>query len=128
MATIEQPKVALGVAERPYLVIDRVYLYLSTDISDPAQGIIAHSSSTEQALAGSERNTSTAISVAGASTGDALSGVAALTNGAVSIAGDSAGKALGKNYRRTRQALGTSANSVGKALHVTPKPETAKPE
>ena len=77
----------------------------------PAQGIIAHSSSTEQALAGSGRNTSSAISVAGDSTGQALS-----------TANDSTGNALGKSYRHTRHALGLSARHVGEALHVTPKP------
>jgi hypothetical protein len=79
----------------------------------PAQGVIAVSSSTEQAIANSGQNTTSAISVAGDS-----------TSTAVSTAGDSTGNALQKSYRNTRHALGTSARHVGEALHVTPKTET----
>jgi hypothetical protein len=77
----------------------------------PAQGVIAVSSSTEQAIASGGQNTTSAISVAGDS-----------TNTAVSTAGDSTGNALQKSYRNTKHALGTSARHVGEALHVTPKP------
>jgi hypothetical protein len=76
----------------------------------PAQGIIAISSSTEQAIAGGGQSTTTAISTAGDSTGDA-----------VSTAGDSTGNALQKSYHHTKRALGTSARHLGEALHVTRK-------
>ncbi|HEY4355580.1 MAG TPA: hypothetical protein VGN16_07530 [Acidobacteriaceae bacterium] len=77
----------------------------------PAQGIIAISSSTGQAIAGSANNTSAAIDTAGDATDDALS-----------TAQTSTGNALGKSYRNTKHALGTSARKVGRALHVTPPP------
>ena len=73
----------------------------------PAQGVIARSSSTEQAIAGSGRDTTVAISLAGDSTGDALSTAGDSTGAAVSAAGDSTGNALDKSYRHTRHALGT---------------------
>ncbi len=79
----------------------------------PAQGVIAVSSSTEQAIARSGQNTTSAISVAGDSTSSALS-----------TSGDSTGNALQKSYRNTKHALGTSARHVGEALHVIPKPDT----
>jgi hypothetical protein len=78
----------------------------------PAQGVIAISSTTEQALADSGQDTTSAISVAGDSTGTAIS-----------TAGNSTGNALQKSYRNTKHALGTSAKQVGEALHVTPKPD-----
>jgi len=59
------------------------------------QGVIAISSSTEEAIAGSSRNTTAVIS----NTGDS-------TNTAISVAGDSTGNALQKSYRRTKHALG----------------------
>jgi hypothetical protein len=79
----------------------------------PAQGVIAVSSSTEQAIARSGQNTTSAISVAGDS-----------TNSAFSTSEDSTGNALRKSYRNTRHALGSSARHVGEALHLTPKPNT----
>ena len=82
----------------------------------PVQGIIANSSSTEQALATSGANTASAISVAGSS-----------TDGALSDAGSNTGSALGKSYRGTRQALGTSVRHVGKALHLTPGHDDTSP-
>jgi hypothetical protein len=78
----------------------------------PAQGVIAISSSTEEALAGSGRNTTSAISNAGDS-----------TNVAISVAGDSTGNALQKSYHHTKRALGVSARHVGEALHLKPKPD-----
>lgn len=66
----------------------------------PAQGIIAVSSTTEQALASSSENTATAISLASESTGGAL----------------------GKSYRNTTRALGTSARHVRNALGLAPEP------
>jgi hypothetical protein len=79
----------------------------------PAQGVIAISSTTEEAIADSGQNTTSAISVAGDSTGTAIS-----------TAGDSTGNALQNSYRNTKHALGTSAKHVGKALHLTPKANT----
>ena len=117
----------------PAAPIARLVALPDTDIAwfhpgrHPAQGIIAHSSSTEQALAESSRNTASAISVASTSTGDALSTAGTSTGGAVSVAGDSTGNALQKSYRNTRHALGLSARHVGQALHVTPKPDATKP-
>jgi hypothetical protein len=81
----------------------------------PAQGVIAVSSSTEQAIAASGQNTTSAISLAGDS-----------THSAVSTAGDSTGNALEKSYRNTKHALGSSARHVGEALHVTPKPDNPR--
>ena len=79
----------------------------------PAQGIIAHSSSTQQAIAGGGRSTTDAISSAGTS-----------TSTAISTAQDSTGDALEKSYQHTKHALGTSARHLGRALHLTPKPGT----
>ena len=93
----------------------------------PAQGIIARSSSTEQALAEGGHDTTSAISVAGESMGDALSTAGASTGGAVSTASASTGNALQKSYRHTRHSLETSARHVGEALHVEPKPNATNP-
>jgi hypothetical protein len=90
----------------------------------PVQGIIARSSSTEEALAGSGRNTASAISVAGSSTGSALDTASESTGGALS----SAGGAVKKGYRSTIHALGSSASHVGKALGVAPKTTPKKNE
>jgi hypothetical protein len=85
----------------------------------PAQGIIRNSSSTEQALASSSRNSGTAISLAGSSTGAALYKAGSSTGGALSTASDSSGNALQKSFRHTRHALGSSARHLGEALHIT---------
>ena len=77
----------------------------------PAQQIISVSSSTENALATSERNTTGAISNAGNS-----------TDAAISVAGDSTQNALQKSLHKSLHALGTSAHHVGDALHITPQP------
>jgi len=81
----------------------------------PAQGIIANSSSTQQALAGSARNTTSALSHAGTS-----------TDTAISVAQDDTGNALQKSYTHTIHALGVSARHVGDALQLRQKP--VKPE
>ena len=81
----------------------------------PAQGVIAISSSTEQAIAGSGNSTMSAISGAADSTGTAIS-----------TAEDSTGNALQKSYRHMKHALGVLVLHVGRALHVVAKPE--KPE
>lgn len=87
----------------------------------PAQGIIATSSSTEQAIATSGANTTAAIEAAGNSSGDAISGAGDATGAAVSTAGGDTGSALNKTYKHTRHALGTSIRHVGEALHLTRK-------
>lgn len=93
----------------------------------PVQGIIARSSSTEQALATSGSDTTAAISVASSSTGNALSGASDSTSVALSDAGGNTGNALKKGYWHTRHALGTSVRHVGKALHITPRQDDAPP-
>lgn len=60
----------------------------------PAQGVIADSYTTGEAIAGSERNTDSALALASGKTGNALQ----------------------KSYRHTRHALGTAARDVGKAV------------
>ena len=67
----------------------------------PAQGVIAMSASTEDAIANSGENTTAAID----------------------LAGDSTGNALQKSYEKTKHALGKSIRSVGDALGVTSKPD-----
>ncbi len=81
----------------------------------PAQGIIAVSDSTQQAIADSAGNTTSSLAIAGRSTGSALS-----------TAQDNTGNALQKSARATGNALGTTAKHVGEALHLVKKP--AKPE
>ncbi len=71
----------------------------------PAQGVIAVSSTTEDALA-----------KGGAETSDALATGDAHTSKALATAQDSTGNALEKSYRKTVHALGISAGHVRKAL------------
>jgi hypothetical protein len=105
----------------PSVAISRLELLPPTDIAwfnpgrHPAQGVIAVSGSTEEAIAHSGRNTTDAISSAGNS-----------TDSAISVAGDSTGNALQKSYYKTVHALGTSSRHVGDALHLSPKSD--KPE
>jgi hypothetical protein len=89
--------------------------------SHPAQGAIATSLGTEQAIAGSGRKTTAAIALAGNSTWDSLSTASGSTRQAISAAGDSTGNALVKSYRNIWHALGASARHVGDALRITPK-------
>lgn len=118
----------------PAAPIARLNQLPTTDIAwfnpgrHPAQGIIAHSSNTEQVLAESGRDTNSAIYHAGNSSADALSTAGASTGGAVSTTADSAGDAIGNSYRHTRHALGISAHHVGQVLHITPKQEESKPQ
>ena len=93
----------------------------------PAQGVIAKSSITEQAIAGGGRNTTTAISLAGDSTGDALATAGNSTGQAISNANNSADNTIQKSYRHTQHALGTSARHVGEALHISPKNNKGQP-
>ena len=81
----------------------------------PAQGIIAISDSTQQAIADSAGNTTSSIGIAGKS-----------TDAALSTAQDNTGNALEKSARATGNALGATAKHVGEALHLVKKP--AKPE
>jgi hypothetical protein len=81
----------------------------------PAQGVIANSSSTEQAIAAGASHTTSSLSKASTATGVAIS-----------VAQDDTGNALKKTYTHTKHALGASAGHVGKALH--PRPDPAKPE
>jgi hypothetical protein len=70
----------------------------------PAQGVIADSSSVEEALAESGHNTTAAVSGASVSTGNALQ----------------------KSARNTKHVLGKSARSVGRALGIKPEDEAPK--
>lgn len=94
----------------------------------PVQGIIATSSSTEQALATSGANTSAAVGIAGNSTGNALSDAGDATGTALSSAGGGAESALQKSYKHTRHALGTSIRHLGEALHLARKQDKDQPQ
>jgi hypothetical protein len=72
----------------------------------PAQGVIAISDSTADAIGTSGDNTFTAISVAG----------------------DSTGNALQKSYRKTADAIGTAGRHVGNALRPKSKPTKKSPQ
>jgi hypothetical protein len=100
----------------------------------PAQGIIAISSSTADALGNSGENTVGAMSVAGGSTDnalqrsyhnttDALGKSGGNTVDAMSTANGSTDNALQKSYHNTVHALGSSAKHVGNFLHPNRKPE-----
>jgi hypothetical protein len=93
----------------------------------PAQGVIATSNSTGQAIAGGGRNTTIAISLAASSTGDALSTADDSTGDALSTAGNSTGNALQRSCRNTLHALGAAAGHVGDALHMSDKKKTGTP-
>ena len=99
--------------------IARLNLMPDTDIAwfsagrHPAQGIIADSSATEQAIADSASLTTSSLSKAGSATGLAIS-----------VTRDDTGNALQKSYGHTIHALGTSARRVGGALH--PHQESGK--
>ena len=82
----------------------------------PSQGIIAISSTTEQAIAGGGHHTMDAISTGADATG-----------GALAAAQDSTGNALQKSSRHTFHALGTAFRHIGKALHMTENPDPLKP-
>ena len=81
----------------------------------PAQGIIAISGATWQAIASSANNTASSLAIAGQS-----------TDSAISTAQDNTGNALQTSARATGNALGATAKHVGEALHLVKKP--AKPE
>jgi hypothetical protein len=106
----------------PSAPIARLETLPTTDIAwfnpgrHPAQGVIAVSSTTAEAI-GSSMSTS----------GDAVGNSGTATISAISLAGDSTGNALQKSYRKTIHALGISAQHVGDALHITPNTDQ-KPE
>ena len=123
----------MSTTDFPTAAVSRLNLLPGNDIAGfnpgrhPAQGVIAISSSTEQAIADSGRDTTTAISVAANSTGDALSTADGATGNAISTAGNSTGNALQKTYRNTRNALGSAARHVGDALHLTSQKKAEAP-
>ena len=82
----------------------------------PAQGVIAISSATEQALAGSGSNT-----IAG------IPSAAAATDSSISVASDSTGNAFQKSYRGTIHALGASIRHIGEFLAPKPRPGRPNP-
>lgn len=114
----------MSTSDFPQAAIARLNQLPGTDIAwfnpgrHPVQGIIATSSSTEQALATSGTDTASAISLADASTGNALATAGDSTGAALSNASDDTGSALQKGYKHTRHALGSSIRHVGKALHL----------
>jgi hypothetical protein len=123
-STVWPLKAKMSSSNFPPAAVARLDEIPATDIAwfnpgrHPAQGVIAKSSSTEQALATSSRNTISAISVAESSTGDALTTSSDSTTGAIATAGNSTDNALQKSYTNTRHALDTSVRHVGKALHI----------
>jgi hypothetical protein len=82
----------------------------------PAQGVIAISSATEQAVAGSGSNTVARISSA-----------ARAADNSVSVANGSTGNALQKSYRHTVHALGASVRHIGEFLAPKPRPGPSNP-
>lgn len=89
----------------PAIALARLETLPLTDIAwfnpgrHPAQGMIAISDSTAEAI--------------GTSSTDAFT--------AISVANDSTSNALGKSYRKTTHAIGAAARRVGSALRPTPK-------
>jgi hypothetical protein len=106
----------------PTDAIERLNRLPETDIAwfnpgrHPAQGVIAVSGATGDAIATGGHNTTDALNTASDS-----------TDSAISVAADSTGNALNKSYRNTVHALGTSARHVGKALGMTPEPDKPQP-
>lgn len=81
----------------------------------PAQGVIAVSNTTGQAIALGANDTSASLSKAGAS-----------TDAALSVAQNNTGNALHKSFMNTMHALAVSAKHVGEAL--SPPKKAVKPE
>jgi hypothetical protein len=81
----------------------------------PAQGIIANSNATGQALAGSAHGTTSALATAAVS-----------TDTAISVTQDSTAKALQKTAKNTGHSLGASAKHVAEALDLKKKPAPSK--
>jgi len=82
----------------------------------PSQGVIAISSATEQAVAGSGSNAVVGISSA-----------ARAANSSISVANGSTGNAFQKSYRHTVHALGASVRHVAEFLAPKPRPGPANP-
>ena len=112
----------MATSDFPAAAIARLNQAPDTDIASfnpgrhPVQGIIATSSSTEQALAISGANTTVAISAGGSSTRDALSDAGGSTGEALSTANEGTASALQKTYNHTRHALCMSIRHVGEAI------------
>jgi hypothetical protein len=108
----------------PAAAVERLNQLPDTDIAwfnagpHPAQGVIAKSNITGQAIAESGRDTTSAISLAANSAEDSLSTASGSTGDAISAASDSSGNALRRSYRNTRHALGAVARHIGDALHI----------
>lgn len=118
----------------PPAALDRLNGLPESDIAwfnpgrHPVQGIIATSSSTEQALATGGSGTTAAIGAARGATGGALSDAGDSTGTALSDASGDTGSALQKSYRHTRHALGISMRHAGEALHLTREQKKDQPE
>jgi hypothetical protein len=82
----------------------------------PAQGVIAISNTTGEAIAGGAGNTLSGISTA-----------AGATDNSIAASGDSTGNAIQKSYRNTVHALGTSIRHIGKALGIQKHPAPPAP-
>jgi hypothetical protein len=123
----------MSTTDFPAVAVARLNQIPDTDIAwfnpgrHPAQGVIADSSITGQAIAGSGRNTTTAISLVANSTEDALASANGSTGEAISTAGNSTGNALQKTYSHTRHDLGTVSRHVGEALHICSKKKAEAP-
>ena len=117
----------------PAAAVARLNQLPETDIAwfhpgrHPAQGIIARSNVTAQAITDSGRNTTTAISLAANSTGDSLATANDSTADAIAVAGAATGKALKKSSGKTIHALGVAARSVRGALNAAPKDKGEAP-
>jgi hypothetical protein len=115
----------------PAAAVERLNELPNSDIArfnpgrHPAQGVIAKSNLTGQAIAGGGQDTTKALSLAVNSTGDALSTANESTDGALSSAGGSTGSALQKSWRNTWRALGAAAGHVGNALNGHSTKQTA---
>lgn len=115
----------------PAAAVERLNELPNSDIAKfnpgrhPAQGVIAKSNLTEQAIAGGGQDTTKALSLAANSTGGALSTANESTDGALSSAGDSTGSALQKSWRNTWRALGAAAGRIGDALNGHSTKQTA---
>lgn len=134
ISSTEWPLMAkMSASNFPAAAVERLNQLPEADIAwfnpgkHPAQGVIAKSSMTEQAIAESGRNTTNAISAAANSTGDSLADASDSTDEAISTAGDSTGNALQKSYRNTIHALGAAARQVGDALHMDSKKKADAP-
>ncbi len=82
----------------------------------PAQGVIAISGTTGQAIAGGGRDAISGISTA-----------ASATDSSISVAKGSSSNAIQKSYRHTTHALGKSIRHIGKALGLQKLPAPPNP-